>query len=60
MQTSTPVTVYIATLFLVGLALAVWGTVMPLGGGSLIALIGVAAIGAALVLVGIRLMGTER
>ncbi|MCR2813220.1 hypothetical protein [Microbacterium sp. zg.Y1084] len=60
MTTSTPVRTYIAALFLGGLALGVWGTILPLGGGTLIALIGAAAIGAALVLVGIRLMGPER
>ena len=49
-------TIYIAALFLVGLAMAVLGGLLPLGGGSTVALVGAAAIGAALVLIGIRMM----
>ncbi|MBW9110021.1 hypothetical protein JNB63_04365 [Microbacterium trichothecenolyticum] len=53
---SSAVTIYIAALFLIGLAMAVFGTLLPLGGGSTVALVGAAAIGAALVLIGIRMM----
>ena len=53
---SSAVTIYIAALSLVGLAMAVLGGLLPLGGGSTVALVGAAAIGAALVLIGIRMM----
>lgn len=51
---------YVSALFLLGLAMTVFGTLMPLGGGSAVAAIGAAAIGAGLVLVGIRMMPRER
>ncbi|WP_194398757.1 hypothetical protein [Microbacterium atlanticum] len=50
------VAIYIAALLLTGVAMAVFGTLLPLGGGSTVALVGAAAIGAALVLIGIRMM----
>lgn len=46
---------YLVTLFLVGLTLVVFGTLMPLGGGVALLAIGAASIGAGLVLSGIRL-----
>jgi hypothetical protein len=46
---------YAVVLLIIGLAAAIFGTVLPLGGGSTIALLGAAAFGAGLVLLGIRL-----
>lgn len=46
---------YIATLLIGGSALIVFGTLMPLGGGTALLAIGAAAIGAGLVLGGLRL-----
>lgn len=59
-MTSSGATAYIAILFVLGLAMAVFGFVLPLGGGTTIMVIGAAAIGAGLVLVGIRMMRNER
>jgi len=59
-NTSTAVTGYIAALFLVGLGMAIVGTLLPLGGGITIMAIGAASIGSGLVLVGIRIMSGER
>lgn len=44
---------YVALLFLGGLAAAVVGTLLPLGGGTTLALLGAASFGASLVLIGI-------
>lgn len=46
---------YIATLLIGGLALVVFGTLMPLGGGTALLAVGAAAIGGGLVLGGVRL-----
>lgn len=54
MSTRTP-SWYIATLLVIGLGLVVFGTLMPLGGGVALLVIGAAAIGAGLTLGGIRL-----
>lgn len=43
---------YVALLFLGGLAAAVVGTLLPLGGGTTLAMLGAAAFGASLVLIG--------
>ncbi|WP_314096387.1 hypothetical protein [Microbacterium foliorum] len=48
---------YVALLFLAGLAATVYGTLMPLGGGSTLAMVGAAALGASFVLIGIVLLG---
>ncbi|CAH0133244.1 hypothetical protein [Microbacterium foliorum] len=48
---------YVALLFLAGLAATVFGTLMPLGGGSTLAMGGAAALGASFVLIGIVLLG---
>lgn len=53
---SSAVTGYIAALVVIGLGMAVYGTLLPLGGGTTVALIGAAAIGAGLVLIGVRMM----
>lgn len=50
------VTGHIATLLLVGPAAVVFGTLLPLGGGAAFALIGAAAVGAGLVLIGVRML----
>lgn len=47
---------FVALLFLGGLAAAVVGTLLPLGGGSTLALLGAAAFGASLVLIGMVLL----
>ncbi|MDF2509367.1 MAG: hypothetical protein K0Q52_3226 [Microbacterium sp.] len=44
---------YVALLFLGGLAAAVVGTLLPLGGGTTLAMLGAAAFAASLVLIGI-------
>jgi membrane protein implicated in regulation of membrane protease activity len=55
------VTLYITALLVIGLAMAIVGTLLALGGGTAVALIGAAAIGAGLVLIGVRMMRpTER
>jgi hypothetical protein len=59
-STSAAVSAYIALLLLGGLAMAVIGTLLPLGGGTTIMVIGAAAIGAGLVLMGIRMMSLAR
>lgn len=51
---------YIAVLLVLGLAMTIFGTALPLGGGLVIAAVGTAAVGAGLVLVGIRLMSSTR
>lgn len=43
---------YVALLFLGGLAATIVGTLLPLGGGTTIAFVGAAALGASLVLIG--------
>ncbi|KAA0960230.1 hypothetical protein FQ142_15485 [Microbacterium sp. ANT_H45B] len=48
---------YVALLFLAGLAATVYGTLLPLGGGSTLAMVGAAALGASFVLIGIVLLG---
>jgi len=60
MNSSPAVTGYIAILLLVGLGKAKFGTLLPLGGGLTIALIGAASIGAGLVLIGVRMMESAR
>lgn len=60
MNSSFAVTGYISALILVGLGMAIFGTLLPLGGGLTVALIGAASIGAGLVLIGVRMMGTGR
>ena len=47
---------YVALLFLGGLAAAVVGMLLPLGGGVALALLGAAAFGASLVLIGMVLL----
>lgn len=47
---------YTAILLVLGLALTVLGYVLPLGGGTLMMVVGVAAVAAGLTLVGIHLM----
>ncbi|SEC24242.1 hypothetical protein [Microbacterium hydrocarbonoxydans] len=47
---------YVALLFLAGLAAAVFGTLMPLGGGTTLAMVGAAALGASFVLIGIAVL----
>jgi hypothetical protein len=47
---------YIALLLVVGIAMTVWGTLMPLGGGSALVAVGAAGVGAGLVLIGVQLM----
>lgn len=47
---------YVALLFFAGLAATVYGTLMPLGGGSTLAMVGTAALGASFVLIGIVLL----
>ena len=49
MNTSTAVTGYIAALFLVGLGMAIFGTLLPLGGGITIMAVGEASIGTTIV-----------
>ncbi|MDF2560570.1 MAG: hypothetical protein K0R99_2016 [Microbacterium sp.] len=44
---------YVALLFLGGLAAAVVGTLLPLGGGTTLAMLGAASFGASLVLIGL-------
>lgn len=56
----TMIKIYVALLLVVGLAMTVLGTLLPLGGGLTIAAIGAAAIGAGLVLVGIQMMPAPR
>ncbi|MCR2784870.1 MULTISPECIES: hypothetical protein [unclassified Microbacterium] len=51
---------YTAALVVIGLAMTILGTVLPLGGGTTIALIGAAALGAGLVLIGIRMLPAPR
>jgi hypothetical protein len=55
MHPSSGVTYYIAALLVVGLVLAVFGTLLPLGGGVTIMAIGAASTGAGLVLIGVRM-----
>jgi hypothetical protein len=43
---------YVALLFLGGLAATIFGTILPEGGGSTLAIVGAAALGASLVLIG--------
>ncbi|MCK2035492.1 hypothetical protein KZC51_05005 [Microbacterium sp. SSW1-49] len=43
---------YVALLFLGGLAATIVGTILPQGGGTTIAVVGAAALGASLVLIG--------
>ena len=59
MNSSSAVTGYIAILLLVGLGMAIFGTLLPLGGGLTVALIGAASIGAGLVLIGERMMASS-
>lgn len=59
-MSSSGATAYIAILLVLGLAMAICGSILPLGGGTAIMVIGAAAIGAGLTLIGIRLMRTER
>lgn len=47
---------YVALLFLAGLAAAVYGTLLPGGGGTTLAMVGAASLGASLVLIGIVLL----
>ncbi|MCE0509134.1 MULTISPECIES: hypothetical protein [Microbacterium] len=47
---------FVALLFLGGLAAAVVGTLLPLGGGTTLSLLGAAAFGASLVLIGMVLL----
>lgn len=47
---------YVALLFLGGLAAAVVGTLLPLGGGTTLAMLGAASFGASLVLVGMAFL----
>ena len=47
---------YVALLLLAGLAATIYGTLMPLGGGTTLALVGAAALGASFVLIGIVLL----
>lgn len=47
---------YVALLFLAGLAATVFGTLMPLGGGTTVAMVGAAALGASFVLIGVVLL----
>jgi len=60
MKSSSAVAGYIAILLLVGLGMAIFGTLLPLGGGLTVALIAAASIGAGLVLIGVRMMGSAR
>lgn len=60
MNSSAAVTGYIAVLLIVGLGMAVFGTLLPLGGGSTVALIGATSIGAGLVLIGVRMIASSR
>ncbi|MFD4957188.1 hypothetical protein [Microbacterium sp. NPDC058389] len=53
---SSAVTGYIAALLVIGLGMAIYGTLLPLGGGLTVAFIGAAAIGSGLVLIGVRMM----
>ncbi|WEK61918.1 MAG: hypothetical protein P0Y60_03945 [Candidatus Microbacterium colombiense] len=50
---------YVALLFLGGLAATVFGTALPQGGGTTIAVVGAAALGASLVLIGMALLGGQ-
>jgi len=43
---------YVALLFLGGLAATIVGSFLPLGGGTTLAVVGAAALGASLVLIG--------
>ncbi|MFJ4998310.1 hypothetical protein ACIP5T_09180 [Microbacterium sp. NPDC088619] len=47
---------YVALLFLAGLAATVFGTLVPLGGGTTVAMVGAAALGASFVLIGVVLL----
>ena len=47
---------YVALLFLSGLAATVFGTLIPLGGGTTVAMVGAAALGASFVLIGVVLL----
>lgn len=47
---------YVALLFLGGLAATIFGTFLPQGGGTTIAVVGAAALGASLVLIGMVLL----
>lgn len=57
MDASKSVAVYVGVLLIVGLAMVLWGTFMPLGGGVAVLALGAAAVAAGLVLVGLRLAG---
>lgn len=60
MKSSAAVTGYIAVLLIVGFGMAIVGTLLPLGGGLTVALLGAASLGAGLVLVGVRMIGAQR
>lgn len=60
MNSSSAITGYIAALLLIGLGMAIFGTLLPLGGGLTVALVGAASIGAGLMLIGVRMMGSAR
>ena len=47
---------YVALLFLGGLAATIIGTFLPQGGGTTLAVVGAAALGASLVLIGMVLL----
>lgn len=47
---------YVALLFLGGLAATIIGTFLPRGGGTTLAVVGAAALGASLVLIGMVLL----
>lgn len=47
---------YVALLFLAGLAAAIYGTLLPEGGGTTLAMVGAASLGASFVLIGIVLL----
>jgi hypothetical protein len=51
---------YIAILLIVGVAMAAFGILLPLGGGLIIAAIGTAAIAAGLTLIGVELRSPSR
>jgi len=51
---------YIALLLVCGLAMAVFGILLPLGGGLIVAAVGTAGIAAGLTLIGVELRSPSR